>query len=212
MRKIKIYAFLFLLIFIFGFLLVFVDGYFSERVDVYMKSKAENHCASLVSDVLKEEVINIIDADELVTVNYKSENIVSNISVNTKIVNTFLKSVNEKLILTIKDIENGNASIPIGIILSDTLFGELGPNFDVKIIMLGSFKTDVYTEMKEYGINSSLFEVFVKVSFSINAMIPLNNNLSTVDVRVPLVIQIINGEVPRYYYNTNDIIPDVYDN
>lgn len=212
MRKIKIYAFLFLLIFIFGFLLVFVDGYFSERVGVYMKSKAENHCASLVSDVLKEEVINIIDADELVTVNYKSENIVSNISVNTKIVNTFLKSVNEKLILSIKDIENGNVSIPIGIILSDTLFGELGPNFDVKIVMLGSFKTDVYTELTEYGINSSLFEVFVKVSFSINAMIPLNKNLSTVDVRVPLVIQIINGEVPRYYYNTNDIVPDVYDN
>ena len=212
MRKIKIYAFLFLLIFIFGFILAFIDGYFSERVGVYMKSKAENHCASLVNDVLKEEVINVIDADELVKVNYKSENIVSNISVNTKIVNTFLKSVNEKLTLSIKDIENGNVSIPIGIILSDTLFGELGPNFDVKIVMIGSFETDVYTEMKEYGINSSLFEVFVKVSFSINAMIPLNNNLSKVDVRVPLVIQIINGEVPRYYYNTNDIVPDVYDN
>ena len=212
MRKIKIYAFLFLIIFIFGFILAFIDGYFSERVDVYMKSKAENHCACLVSEVLKEEVINIIDVEKLVTVNYKSENVVSNISVNTKIVNAFLKSVNEKLVLLIEDIENGNVSIPIGIILSDTLFGELGPNFDVKILMLGSFKTDVYTEMKEYGINSSLFEVFVKVSFSINTMIPLNKNLSTIDVRVPLVIQIINGEVPRYYYNTNDIVPDVYDN
>ena len=42
-------------------------------------------------------------------------------------------------------------------------------------------------------------------------MIPLREEISFIDVSFPLVIEIINGEVPRYYYNTNDIVPDVYD-
>ena len=212
MKKIKIYAFLFLIIMIISFSLMFIGGYFSERVDVYMKSKSENYCANLVSDLLKEEVINIIDTDKIVRVNYKSENVVSSISVDTKMVNSFLKSVNEKLVFSVDNIENANISIPMGIILGDTLFGNIGPNFDIDIVMLSSFKADVYTSLKEYGINSSLFELYVSVSFTINTMIPLNSDLSEINVSVPLVIEIINGEVPRYYYNTNDIVPDVYDN
>lgn len=212
MKKIKIYAFLFLIIIIISFSLMFIGGYFSERVDVYMKSKSENYCANLVSDLLKEEVINIIDTDKIVRVNYKSENVVSSISVDTKMVNAFLKSVNEKLVESVDNIENANISIPMGIILGDTLFGNIGPNFDIDIVMLSSFKADVYTSLKEYGINSSLFELYVSVSFTINTMIPLNSDLSEINVSVPLVIEIINGEVPRYYYNTNDIVPDVYDN
>lgn len=212
MKKIKIYAFLFLIIMIISFSLMFIGGYFSERVDVYMKSKSENYCANLVSDLLKEEVINIIDTDKIVRVNYKSENVVSSISVDTKMVNAFLKSVNEKLVESVDNIENANISIPMGIILGDTLFGNIGPNFDIDIVMLSSFKADVYTSLKEYGINSSLFELYVSVSFTINTMIPLNSDLSEINVSVPLVIEIINGEVPRYYYNTNDIVPDVYDN
>lgn len=212
MKKVKIYAFLFLIIVIISFSLMFIGGYFSERVDVYMKSKSENYCANLVSDLLKEEVINIIDSDKIVKVNYKSENVVSSISVDTKMVNSFLKSVNEKLVFSVDNIENANISIPMGIILGDTLFGNIGPNFDIDIVMLSSFKADVYTSLKEYGINSSLFELYVNVSFTINTMIPLNSDLSEINVSVPLVIEIINGEVPRYYYNTNDIVPDVYDN
>ena len=212
MKKVKIYAFLFLIIVIISFSLMFIGGYFSERVDVYMKSKSENYCANLVSDLLKEEVINIIDSDKIVKVNYKSENVVSSISIDTKMVNSFLKSVNEKLVFSVDNIENANISIPMGIILGDTLFGNIGPNFDIDIVMLSSFKADVYTSLKEYGINSSLFELYVNVSFTINTMIPLNSDLSEINVSVPLVIEIINGEVPRYYYNTNDIVPDVYDN
>lgn len=212
MKKIKIYAFLFLSIFIVFFCFTFVSGYFSERVEVYMSTKAENYCATLISDLLKEEVLNSLDQSELVTVNYKSENVVSSISVNTKIISSFLKSVNEKLVKSVEEIENASVDIPMGIILSDTLFGNLGPYLDVDIVMLSSFKADVFTELKEYGINSSLFEVFIGVTFTINTMIPLNSSLSVVDVKVPIVIQIINGEVPRYYYNTNDIIPDIYDN
>lgn len=210
MKRIKVYVFLFTIIFICLFVVFFIGSYFSERVDVYMKSKSENYCSSLVSDILREEAIDIIDGT-LVSINYNNENILSSISINTQKINVFLKNVNDALLESIKDIESSNIKIPLGIILGETLFGSIGPYFDINIIMLSSFKTDIYTNVSDYGINSSLFELFVSVSFTINTMIPLNEELSLIEVKFPLVMEIINGEVPRYYYNTNDIIPDVYD-
>ena len=35
---------------------------------------------------------------------------------------------------------------------------------------------------------------------------------SDVQCKIPIVMQIIHGEVPRYYYNTDKLVPDVLDN
>lgn len=210
MKKFRVCAFLFVFISLIIFIIVFIGAYFSDRVDVYMKSKSENYCSSLVSDILREEAINII-SDDLVSVKYEKENVLKSISINTKLVNSFLKNLNDSLLESIKYIENADIKIPLGIILGETLFGTLGPYFDIDIILLSSFKTDVFTKISEYGINSSLFELYASVNFTIRSMIPLREEISVIGVSFPLVIEIINGEVPRYYYNTNDIVPDVYD-
>jgi hypothetical protein len=45
----------------------------------------------------------------------------------------------------------------------------------------------------------------------IQSIIPLIKSESDVECQIPIVLQIIQGEVPRYYYNTDSLVPDVYD-
>ena len=47
---------------------------------------------------------------------------------------------------------------------------------------------------------------------SIETVVPLQKSETIVNCKIPIVMQIIHGEVPRYYYNTDKLVPDVYDN
>ena len=81
----------------------------------------------------------------------------------------------------------------------------------IRIIPIGSYVCDIVTTMNDYGINNSLFEIDIKVEIQINTILPLKKGTSIVNCNIPLVVQILQGSVPRYYYNTDKVVPDVYD-
>ena len=49
------------------------------------------------------------------------------------------------------------------------------------------------------------------IEMKIETIVPLQKSESKVNCKIPIVMQIIHGEVPRYYYNTDKLVPDVYD-
>ena len=97
-------------------------------------------------------------------------------------------------------------------IFGETLFSKIGPDINLRIIPIGTFKCDVISQVSEYGINNSLFEIYILIDMNIESIVPLKRIYSDVKCKIPIVMQIIHGEVPKYYYNTDEIIPDVNDN
>lgn len=211
MKKYKLCAFLFLIVIFLILIVSFISGYFSDRVRVYMKNKSTNYISELITATLNEEVVNTIDSTNMIRINYTNENVINSISVNTKDVNTILRKTNEILLSSIKEIDDISLSLPISIIFSDTLFNGMGPDMNFSILVTSSFNTDIVSNIEEFGINNSLFKLSIKISFTVDTIMPLNRDLNEIILYIPLVVEVITGEVPRYYYNTNDIIPDVYE-
>lgn len=190
-----------LLLGIIYFIVSFLNGYYSERVEVYIENEARNYAMEMVEKSLREEVINKIEVSDILIVNEKS------IIVNTKNVNEIVSEVNKSLNNNIDYFENvDDLKLPIGIVLSETL-SPFGPDINIDIYPISSFKTDLVTSVEEYGINNSLFKVEILVSFEFETLIPLNKNQVEVECKIPLVTQIIQGEVPYFYsYGKNDTL------
>lgn len=199
MKKIKIYLIISISLLL-GFSIInFVTGYFSDRVEVYIRQKSAVLSTTLIEDVIRQSVVNKIDESTLITINNNSDNTVKSVIINTNTVNGILADVNASIKEVIADIENEELELPFGIILSDTLFGDTGPSINIKIIPSPFIITDLVSNVTPYGINSSLLEISIKIHFEYETIIPLRRNISKLDFNIPLVITVLNSEVPQIY-------------
>lgn len=140
-------------------------------------------------------------------------------------VNLFLKEVTSQLEQDMLAIEKGDLSIigrdsnkngafftiSLGEVLQNPLFNYLGPKVDVHIKLIGAIETNVYTVVKEYGINNSLIEMGVIITVSIRVMLPGNNwILLQINNQVPISYKIVTGQVPSYYGGSMNQNSDIF--
>jgi len=211
-KKIKTFIKTTLIVVLFLFCVNFVSGYFSQRVKMYVKQKAQLEASNLISKTIKTEVLPNIDLENMVKIIIGENNKVESIFVNTYQVNQIAAKISENLSDLLRSFDSqelNNLSLPLGIILSDTLFGDLGPSVNIKIYPVGSIIVDIISECEHYGINNSLLTIFVSVHVMFATIIPFQHDEVQVAMEIPLIVQIIQGEVPRYYYSNknNDFIP-----
>lgn len=84
-----------------------------------------------------------------------------------------------------------------------SLFHDIGPSFPVSVKLNGSTVTDIVTEVKPYGINNALLEILLKVDVKLEVLLPFKSDEVTVSVSSPLVLKMITGQTPQYYYIGN---------
>jgi len=200
---IKLFFFVFLIL----LLINIVSNYFSERVKNYVKQKAINESSLIIAKTIEEEVLPRIDMDNLVF-NVKTENEkIDSIYINTYQVNQIIAITTSKIAEKLKNLKNEeltNLTLPFGIIISDVLFYDLGPEINIKMYPIGAVMCDVKSVIEEYGINNSIFRLEIAVSVSFNVIIPLQREEITVNTAIPVIVQIIQGEVPRFYFYSKD--------
>lgn len=198
--KITIYILIILLI------INFITNYFSERVKTYIKQKATLISSQLIAKTIEEEVVPNIDIEGLFKMVNNNEKIES-IYINTYQVNNILGKTTKSLGDALKNIDDeqlNNLKLPIGIIFSDVFFNNIGPNINIKIYPVGSVEVDIKSTIKEYGINNSIFRLDIEVKVNFAVVVPLQTDEITVITNIPLIVQIIQGEVPRYYYSNSN--------
>ena len=67
--------------------------------------------------------------------------------------------------------------------------------------MRGSIDSNVSTKLTNYGINNALVEISINISLEEQILLPFTLKTITVENSVPIVLKIIEGNVPKYYSN-----------
>jgi len=203
----KIVFFIKLLIFLFIVFctITIISGYFSKRVNLYIKQKATTATSLLIANTISDEVLPSIDLNNLInTVSSDNENIDS-IYINTYQINDILSKTTSSISNKLTNLESNelnNLTLPLGIVISDVLFYNLGPDINIRIYPVGAVVCDVKSVIEEYGINNSVFRLLLEVKVTFAVVVPLQKDEIAVTTSIPIVVQIIQGEVPRYYFNS----------
>ena len=90
--------------------------------------------------------------------------------------------------------------IPSGIVFRNSLISNLGPKIPVKINLNGDVITDINTEVMSYGINNALIKVSVNVKVYMQVIIPFKTKEIVVEANIPVIMKLVEGNVPSYYY------------
>lgn len=89
--------------------------------------------------------------------------------------------------------------IPLGYVTNSPLLLNLGPKIPLKISTTDVAMGSVSTNVKEFGINNALIEVYVNIEIETNALLPLKSGTTKEKYSILIASKIINGKVPNFY-------------
>lgn len=206
MKKIKLLIIFMLLILIPLLSIKAVDNYFSERTNEFLE-QAVAFAASDIFSTASLEVAALSSEENFLKYKYDSSNNITGVYVDTIVVNKILALVSNLISDSLNNgqIEErlGMVEIPLGQLCSKALFANIGPNIKIETSPMSSYTTDLFTETSEFGINNTLLEVYIKATISIEAFIPLKSQNITLETKIYLISEVLQGSIPIYYFSGN---------
>ena len=113
----------------------------------------------------------------------------------SKITDSYYDKIDDGLVLRIS----------IGNIMGNSLLANVGPRIPLKIEMVSNVNVEIKNKITEYGMNNALMEVFIEISVNPVIVMPFMSNEISVVNTVPLVTEIIHGEIPDSYFGNSKI-------
>ena len=223
-RKIK-YKKINLILMVFVLLIIstiYMLKIFSEKALPIFLEYSEIEVKRIASLVINNSVINGVGADitleDLFIVKEdKNGNIVS-MDVDPAKTNQLLLKVSKVLEQNFKYLEDGNIDklkmqelksnkkgviyeLPSGIIFNNIFLNNLFPKIPVRLNMVGTVFSKLTTDVESYGINNAIFKVNIYVSTELKVVLPFASKNVKLDVTIPIIIKIIEGDVTSYYFS-----------
>ena len=89
--------------------------------------------------------------------------------------------------------------VPIGIGNENILISNFGPKIPVKIEVLTDSAMGYKTQVKNYGINNVLLELYLDITINSSLLTPVSKEEIKDDFSILIASRIIPGTVPSYY-------------
>lgn len=183
-----------------------------------------NRIASLVinNSLINEIGTKVVFDDLFVIKEDKSGNIVS-MDINSSKVNKLLIEASKLLEQNLRYLENGEIDklkvsglninskkkgviyeLPSGIIFNNIFLNNLLPKIPVRLNLVGTIFCQLTTDVESYGINNAIFRVNIHATTTIKVVLPFTSKDVSLESKIPVIIKIIEGEVPNYYFGQNN--------
>jgi sporulation protein YunB len=191
---------IFLLIIMFSILLIY---YLSNKVMptilITSKNIVKETGMNIISENVSDRIITILDKEELFKIERDINGNIESIDYNTKVVNVILKEVSIISYNNFKKYEKEKDGIVTYVPLfsgsKNIFFSNLGPKVPIKLILDGNVITSLQTDVKEYGYNSALIEISVRIEANTEVILPFKTTNEKIVNIVPISIKIVEGDV-----------------
>lgn len=154
---------------------------------------------NIISENVSDKIISILDKEELFKIEKDSNGNIESIDYNTKVVNQILKEVSIISYNNFKKYEKEKDGVityvPLFSGSKNIFFSNLGPKVPIKLILDGNVITSLQTEVKEYGYNSALIEISVRIEANTEVILPFKTRNEKIVNIVPVSIKIVEGDV-----------------
>lgn len=94
--------------------------------------------------------------------------------------------------------------IPIGQATGNTILANLGPKIPVHFEIVGSLQSDIVHDLKEFGVNAALFEIYIPVTVKVQIVVPFTSSEAEISTRVLVDSRVIMGPVPEFFGGSGD--------
>lgn len=196
--KISFFLLIILLLLII-FLLIFYNNKMKPKLMSIAKIKCKKIGIELISNNVMNSISNYLDDNSIFVIEKNEKGNIETIDYNSKVINEILTMASKVSFNNLKNLENNNDGIvtylPIGVVSNNIFLEDKGPRIPIRLFLDGNVLTSIKTDVKEYGIDSALIQISVKIEANVKVMIPFESNEIKVVNEIPISIKIIKGNV-----------------
>lgn len=220
----NIYVLIFINLFVFCILFLYI---LSKRAMPVIMSYAQVRTKRIGIEILRnvgiQEVNKKVNESSLYTIEKNNNGEIESIDFNTSVLNETLGIVAIEARKKLKSLEEGKGlpkefykdildkklnkgiiyEVPMGIGFGNPLLSSIGPKIPVKIEYAGNVALDVKTKVSQYGINSALIEVYIKVEVTQRTILPFQSKDTKITSEIPIIMKVVKGSVPNLYNSKN---------
>lgn len=160
-----------------------------NKLVVYVKQEASNKAMNNINMIIDSEFIKTLDLTDIIG-NDKT-------IINTIKINKILKAANNKLNESINLNRVEKLFVPYNLLINDMLYNENGKGFYIKSMVSNSYKTDVYVDVEDFGLNNSVVSIYLDVKVDIDIVFPFYDLNEEVNSKILLTMMIVEGNVPN---------------
>lgn len=91
-----------------------------------------------------------------------------------------------------------DVAVPLGEITGLRLFGGRGPLLQIRLVSVGAFTVEPFSEFREAGFNQTLHRIGLGLSVTVAVIAPFVRNDVTVRADIPVVENQVLGKVPAF--------------
>lgn len=163
----------------------------------YANSEAKKSAIDILRNTGLKEINKIIDSSDLYNISKNNKNEIESIDFNIPVLNEILiivsKKVREKLYTEQQKNNNMIYNVPMGVWSGNAFFMNTGPKVPVKIEYKGNVGLDIKSNVKPYGVDSALIEVYIRVTVTQTAIIPFQSKDIKIVSDIPVIMKVIKG-------------------
>lgn len=191
----------------------------------YAALEAKKLSSIIINKAISKHITEKVSGDELFEITKDSSGEIKSIDFNTALVNKFLTETTNSVQINLRNIEKGDIDalefsdsvlvdydkddlekgiiyeISSGVLIGNPVLANVGPKVPVKISLVGDATSNISTEVKNYGINNALIQVFVNLKISEQVILPFYKEPIEIETKAPVALKIVTGTVPKYYSN-----------
>ena len=179
----------------------FVKSYFSEATLSIILAKSKIISKKYIESIISTEIIN--DNSDLFYESV-SENGLTHASFDVNKANLIVNKTMKKLNV-ISDTFNEECQfeveVPINYLLTTSSYFLSDVTLKVDCSSLLTYDVKLVSDVKEYGINSSLVSLFLAININYQVIIPFIYQDVSNYIEIPLVLEVINGSIPDVLFN-----------
>lgn len=219
-RKNKAINIIILLIILLSISVIYLLKIFNKKVIPQLLSYSEIETKKIVSSIINATVIENISKntyeEDLFKTTKTSDNSIKSVDFDSSKVTKLLSDTSKLIDQNIRYIERGEADklglenisinkkgiiyeIPSGMIFNNIILNNVMPKIPVKINLIGNTFCKLNTAVEDYGINNALIKVNINIEVEVKILLPFVSKNTTINADVPIIIKLVEGNVPNYY-------------
>lgn len=215
--KYKLLFFVMSIISVYSISISFLKKQLLSNVLKYGEYQCENITTKLINYVVEKNISNDLKYEMVVY----TENEIVSIDFNTAVLNSLSSKAIKQLqiyydqlrymqldenVMDELNLANSNLyQIPSSLVFKNPFIGTITPNIPIRYALMSELTSEIVSNLREYGINNALLEIKLDVKVNIMVDIPVLSKEKEIIVSVPLVIKLIQGNIPDSFFGQNVI-------
>ena len=199
-KKKKTKIFILLLITILIILIINkLAGKISQILLIYAEQETKQIISNVINKSLTLDTFDRFNQKELYNIEKNKNNEIEMIDYNSITVNLFLDEITNIVEKDLKTIEEETIYLPLGVVTDNILLQNIGPKIPIKIKRIGYISTNIKTDLKEYGVNSSIIYTSLEIEINMKILLPIVSKDIIIQNEIPISYRIMNNNISNYY-------------